>query len=84
MPWDYLKSSLGKTFPATICSSLLQNERVHPERIKKTQHTYDRASQHINSTLLKNTYLQMNTYTLLCLYSEWRVFVPVHKVKGYG
>lgn len=32
--------------------------------------TYGRASQHINSTLLKNTYLHMNTY--------------VKKVDGYG
>lgn len=41
-------------------------EHVHPTG---KQPTYGRASQHINSTLLKNTYLHMNTY--------------VNKVDGY-
>ncbi len=55
------------------CLSLQQNEQVHPKE-KKSQHVqHDRASQHIN-TLLKNTYLHVNTWTLWSLYSEWRVW----------
>lgn len=38
---------------------------VFTAKEKQSQHTHDRASQHINSTLLENTYLQINTYTTL-------------------